>query len=88
MNVHKLSMSGNENPNLSFVDNGGQFEFVDNPAEWRVWRLSFTGHRLGTVPSTWDPTTGRLRFTARTDYDPASATLFYEIVREKAAPQS
>ena len=46
-----------------------------------VFRLSSTGHRLDTIPSAFDSATGILRFTARTDYDPASATLLYEIVR-------
>ena len=46
-----------------------------------VWRLSSTGHRIAEVPSTFDPATGTLRFTARTDYDPGAATMCYEITR-------
>ena len=47
-----------------------------------VHRLSSSGKRLGEVPATWDATTGRLSFTARTDWDPAAATYLYEIVRD------
>ena len=47
-----------------------------------VYRLSASGKRLGEVPATWDPATGRLSFTARTDWDPAAATYLYEIVRD------
>ena len=54
------------------------------PTSFTVYRLSFTGHRLGTIPATWNPATGILRFAARTDYDPTSATLLYEIVRSGA----
>ena len=46
-----------------------------------VWRLSPTGHRIAEVPSTFDPATGTLHFTARTDYDPGAATMCYEITR-------
>ncbi len=46
-----------------------------------VYRLSSSGKRLGEVPATWDPATGGLSFTARTDWDPAAATYLYEIVR-------
>ena len=46
-----------------------------------VYRLSPSGRRLGTVPATFDTATGLLRFTARTDLDPATATYLYEIVR-------
>lgn len=46
-----------------------------------VYRLSSSGKRLAEVPATWDPATGSLSFTARTDWDPAAATYLYEIVR-------
>ena len=55
-------------------------------ANFTVYRLSSSGHRLAEIPASFDPDTGRLRFTARTDYDPAEATLFYEIVRETPSP--
>lgn len=35
----------------------------------------------GTVPLTFDPASGILRFTARTDYDLVAATFLYEIIR-------
>jgi hypothetical protein len=44
-----------------------------------VYRLSPTGTRIADIPPSFEG--GRLRFTADTGYDPASATLFYEIVR-------
>ena len=64
---------------------------------WHVWRLSPGGHRVGEVPCAVSPSGGSrslseskgdgastsiIAFTARTDYDPASATYLYEIVRE------
>ena len=49
-----------------------------------VYRLSSSGKRLAEVPAAWDSKTGRLRFTARTDYDPDAATYLYEIVRQRA----
>ena len=49
---------------------------------WRVFRLSPSGRRVGEVPAAYDPATGRLSFTARTDCDPSTATYLYEIVRE------
>jgi hypothetical protein len=64
---------------------------------WHVWRLSPGGHRVGEVPCAVSPSggsrslseskgdgasTSTIAFTARTDYDPASATYLYEIVRE------
>ena len=51
------------------------------PGRCRVFRLSPTGARVADVPSSLDPATGRLSFTADTGYDSASATCFYEIVR-------
>ena len=51
-----------------------------------VYRLDTAGHHLAEIPASFDAATGRLRFTARTDYDPAAATLFYEIVRDPASP--
>ena len=48
---------------------------------WRVFRLSPGGRRIGEVPASFDPATGRLTFTVRTDHDPAAATCLYEIVR-------
>ena len=47
----------------------------------RVFRLSLTGVRITEIPSAYDPATGKLSFTADTAYDPASATLYYEVVR-------
>ena len=47
----------------------------------RVFRLSLSGHRIAEVPSTYDAETGKFSFTADTAYDPAAATLYYEIVR-------
>ena len=52
------------------------------PAHWTVFRLSPTGRRLWEVPSSCDRATGRLSFTARTDWDPAAATFCYEIVAD------
>ena len=49
---------------------------------FQVFRLSLSGRRVGEVPADYDPATGRLTFTAHTDYDPAAATYLYEIVRE------
>ena len=46
---------------------------------WRAWRLNTAGLRLGEIPVERDPATGRLVFTARTDYDPDAATQFYEL---------
>ena len=56
------------------------------PPSLAVYRLDTAGRRLAEIPAAFDPATGRLRFTARTDYDPAAATLFYEIVRRPASP--
>ena len=50
-----------------------------------VYRLSSGGRRVGEVPfhlAVSGEAQSVLRFTARTDYDPASATYLYEIVRE------
>ena len=76
------------------IDGGAGAE----PPSFAVWRLSSGGKRLGEVPFTLaaegsrdvSPSFAqaealkalRLRFTARTDYDPSSATYLYEIVRE------
>ena len=53
---------------------------------WHVWRLSPGGRRVGEILATvsrgGDSSPLRLHFTARTDYDPSSATFLYEIVRE------
>jgi hypothetical protein len=57
-----------------------------NGANFTIYRLSSSGRRLAEIPATFDPATGRLRFTARTDYDPEAATLFYEIVRKPTSP--
>ena len=51
---------------------------------FRIYRLSPSGKRLGTVPAEFDHATGLLSFDARTDYDPESATFLYEIVRGEA----
>ena len=50
-----------------------------NSGDWRVWRLDTAGRRIARVPSAYDLSTGRLSFTARTDYDPDNATLLYEL---------
>jgi len=47
--------------------------------DWKVWRLSASGKRQGTVPATW--TDGRLAFTAAVDAVPGDAGYLYEIVR-------
>ena len=47
-----------------------------------IFRLSPSGRRLGTIPLNFDPASGILHFTARTDYDPSAATFLYEIVRQ------
>ena len=53
---------------------------------WRVYRLSPSGRRMGEVPSVFE--NGTLRFTARTDLDPATATFLYELVRDsRPAPR-
>ena len=52
------------------------------PPSFAVFRLSPAGRRVGEVPAAYDPATGRLSFTARTDCDPSTATYLYEIVRE------
>ena len=52
------------------------------PGAWTVWRLSSAGRRIAPVPSSFDPATGTLSFVARTDFDPASATLCYELARD------
>ncbi|MBR1609454.1 MAG: hypothetical protein IJ678_07560 [Kiritimatiellae bacterium] len=44
-----------------------------------VYRLSPSGRRVGEVAAAFED--GVLRFTARTDFDPASASYLYEIVR-------
>ena len=53
------------------------------PGTARVFRLSSSGHRVAEVPSEVlrSPNASILSFTADTAYDPASATLYYEIVR-------
>ena len=51
------------------------------PPPLAVFRLSSSGKRLGEVPCAFDPVTGQLSFTARTDYAPDSATYLYEIIR-------
>ena len=53
---------------------------IDGGGGATVYRLSSSGKRLAEVPATWDPATGGLSFTARTDWDPAAATYLYEIV--------
>ncbi len=57
-------------------------------APLRVYRLSPSGRRIAEVPCTVEPASGgvTLRFTARTDYDPAAATFLYEIERAPAEP--
>ena len=51
------------------------------PPSFAVYRLSPSGRRLGEMPAEWNSAIRTLRFTARTDFDPA-ATYLYEIVRE------
>ncbi len=53
----------------------------DDDSNVVVYRLSPGGRRLGTIDAKFDE--GVLRFTARTDLDPAAATFLYEIVRAK-----
>ena len=55
----------------------------DETSPWRVWRHSSSGHRVAEVPSEVlrSPSASTLSFTADTAYDPAAATLYYEIVR-------
>ena len=63
------------------IDGGAGAE----PPSFAVWRLSSGGKRLGEVPFTLavsGEAQNTLSFTARTDYDPTSATYLYEIVRE------
>ena len=58
----------------------------DVPPSFAVFRLSPGGKRLGKVPfilAVSGEAQNTLRFTARTDHDPASATYLYEIVREQ-----
>jgi hypothetical protein len=58
----------------------------DVPPSFAVFRLSPGGKRLGKVPfnlAVSGEAQNTLRFTARTDHDPASATFLYEIVREQ-----
>jgi hypothetical protein len=54
---------------------------LQDAASPAVFRLSPSGHRIAEVSSTYDAETGKLSFTADTAYDPAAATLYYEIVR-------
>ena len=66
---------------------------------WRVYRLSPGGKRVGEVPCVVSPSevsrslseskgdgAATIAFTARTDYDPSTATYLYEIVRERSPP--
>ena len=46
-----------------------------------IFALSPSGHRLGTVPSSWNPKTGQLSFTADTALNLEAASFLYEIVR-------
>ena len=50
---------------------------------WHVWRLSASGHRVAEVAADFAPATGSLSFTADTAFDPTSATLYYEVVRDR-----
>ena len=50
--------------------------------DWTAWRLDTAGRRLAQIPVSRDSATGRHTFTARTDYDPDAATLFYELSRQ------
>ncbi|MBQ7666889.1 MAG: hypothetical protein IJS46_02715, partial [Kiritimatiellae bacterium] len=46
-----------------------------------VWAIATSGERLATVPSSYDPETGILRFTASTS-QPFGGCLFHDIIRE------
>ena len=75
------SLPLNERPVITGDAGSGIAEGGGGPAT-TVFRLSSSGMRLGKVPADWNPATGTLSFTARTDYDSDSATYLYEIVRE------
>ncbi len=51
-----------------------------------TFSLTISGRRLGEIPLNFDPASGTLRFSARTDYDPSAATFLYEIVRQPREP--
>ena len=54
----------------------------DAGAAPRVFALDTSGRRAAAIPSSYDLAAGMLRFEVRTDANPQSATLFYEIARE------
>jgi hypothetical protein len=78
----ELSLKGEAHLTPRSGDLSGEAALNVGKPAMRVFRLSSSGKRLGEVPATWDAATGRLSFTARTDWDPAAATYLYEIVRD------
>ena len=46
-----------------------------------VFALDTAGNRIGVVSSTWDPTTGVLRFRVSTRDLEGKGRIYYEIVR-------
>ncbi|MBR1836750.1 MAG: hypothetical protein IJ783_05640, partial [Kiritimatiellae bacterium] len=75
-----LALSGEaQEPSPVFASDGGAAR-----RHVTVYPLTLTGHRLAPIPSTFDPETGTLTFTADTALDPSAATLFYEIARTPA----
>ena len=61
------------------MDNGGQFELVDNP--FTIFALGTDGRREREVPAAFNPASGALRFTASVRQS-FGACLAYEVVRE------
>ena len=85
------SLSAQPTPSLPLEER----PVIGGKPAWRVYRLSPGGRRVAEVPCAVSPSessrslseskcdgTSTIAFTARTDYDPASATYLYEIVRE------
>ena len=70
------SLSAQPTPSLPLEER----PVIGGKPAWRVFRLSPSGRRIGEVPFTFDG--AHLRFFARIDYDPTTATYLYEIVRQ------
>ena len=78
---HRTLLSWGQLPHL--MRNGtAHISLAVGKNNYRVYALSADGSRRGVVPSSTDQT-GRLRFVAKVDSDPDSATWLYEIVKEK-----
>ena len=80
----ELSFQGGEAVDLKAegqLKGGEAADLIGGKPAPRVFRLAPSGRRLGEVPATYDAAAGVLRFTARTDLDPSTATYLYEIVR-------